>query len=528
MLMALKRMSALALAVSLVVPPAPVVAQVQLPALGDSVSADLSVGEERRYGDLIMTEIRPDPAVLDDPLLTAYIDSLWQPLLKSSRAQGHLSDELWERFAWETFLVRDRSVNAFALPGGFVGVHLGLINITQHRDELASVLAHEMSHVTQRHIARRIVGDAKSNALAILGGLLGVLALSRGGNIQAGYAAIMGSQAAAIQQQLNFSRDMEREADRVGFALMDQAGFRPSGMVQMFERMEQSMHLTDSGNYPYLRSHPLTSERIGEARQRASLIDDSAAEVDRTEHALMSARAKVLMDERIEALQYLEGLDAGGREGTRLEQLQARYSAALAAYKLRHRARGDAAVQAAQRYLPSEPAPRALAQRLLTMLQAEGALIGGDGAAGLLVLNNLSTQPVDRPLMLLRAELATKADASAAARASALEWLQSRVVDHPTDAGAWTLAGTLWELQGQKLRALRAQAEGRAALGDTRGAIDRLRAALRLSRTEAKSDQIEASVIDARLRAFTYQRRAHLQELYPRGVPRGVDPDDTP
>jgi beta-barrel assembly-enhancing protease len=515
-----------AVAMSLALPPAPLQAQVQLPTLGDAVSADLSLGDERRYGDLIMTEIRPDPAVLDDPLLSAYITSLWLPLIKAARTQGDLGEELWDRFAWETFLVRDRSVNAFALPGGFVGVHLGLIAITQGPDELASVMAHEMAHVTQRHIARRLVGDAKSNTLALIGTLLGVLAASRAGDIQAANAVIMGGQAAALQSQLNFSRDMEREADRVGFTLMAEAGFRPTGMVRMFERMEQAMHLTDSGSFPYLRSHPLTSERIGEARQRVSLYTPVGVDLDRTEHALMAARSRVLMDERAENLAVLEALDSGGREAGRMEQLAYRYTAALAAYKLNHRARGDAAVLAAQRYLPEAGPARVLAQRLFTLLQAEGAQMAGDGAAGLALLNTLSTQPVDRAVMLLRANLAAQANSPASARASALEWLQTRVVNEPRDATAWALAGRLWELDGQQLRAVRAQAESRAALGDAKGAIERLRAAMRLSRSQSAADPIEAQVIDARLRALTYARRAHLQALYPRGVPRGIDPDE--
>lgn len=521
------RWGALALSLSLLAPPAPAQAPLKLPTLGDAVSDSLSPSDERRMGDTIMSEIRPDPAVLDDPLLTAYIDSLWQPLLKAAREQGHLSDELYERFAWETFIIRERSVNAFALPGGFVGVYLGLVSITQQRDELASVLAHEMAHVTQRHIARRIVGDTQSTALTIIGTVLGLIAASRSGSIDLAQAAILGGQAAGIQQQLNFSRDMEREADRVGFGVMTSAGYRSLGMVRMFERMEQAMHLTDSGNYPYLRSHPLTTERIGEARQRASLLDDGAlAPNAKLEHTLMAARARVLMDERVDALQVMVGLEAGAREGGDIEQMGARYSAALAAYKLRQRDRGDAAVKASMRWWPADGVDRAYVARLFALLRAEGALLAGDGAGGLSILSPLNASLNDRPVLLMRAQLAAQPNAPASARQDLLELLQTHGVDHPKDSGAWEASARLWELQGQPLRALRAQAEARAALGDTRGAIERMRAALRLSRSAAGGgDQIEASVIDARLRALSYERRAHLQMLYPRGVPRGVEPE---
>lgn len=521
------RLGLVALALSLALPMAPAQAPLKLPTLGDAISESLSPSDERRMGDTVMSEIRPDPAVADDPLLTAYIDSLWQPLLRAAREQGHISDELWERFAWETFIIRERSVNAFALPGGYVGVYLGLLAITQQRDELASVLAHEMAHVSQRHIARRIVGDSQSTALTIVGTLLGILAASRAGSIDLAQAAILGGQAAGIQAQLNFSRDMEREADRVGFGVMTSAGYRPLGMARMFERMEQAMHLTDSGNYPYLRSHPLTVERIGEARQRASLLEDIAPTPNaKLEHGLMAARGRVLMDERVDALQVLVGLDQGVRDGSDLDQLSSRYSAALAAYKLRQRDRGDAAVAAARRWWPAEGVDRAFVQRLFTLLQAEGALLAGDGAAGLAMLAPWAMTTQDRATLLLRAQLAALPNAAPALRKDLLELLQTHVVEHPKDSLAWEASARLWELQGQSLRALRAQAEARAALGDARGAIERLRAALRQSRqAPGGGDQIEASVIDARLRALSYERRAHLALLYPRGLPRGVEPE---
>jgi beta-barrel assembly-enhancing protease len=187
-------------------PPTPI----QLPALGDAVSEVVPLHEERRYGDWIMSQVRGDPAVLDDPLLQDYIESLWQPLMRASRAQGHISDELAERFAWETLLIRDRVINASAWPGGYFMFNLGLIAMTGQRDELASVMAHELSHVTQRHIARGIAGEGKNTAINILGLLLGVLAASATGSPDAGIGVIYAAQSAALQQQLRFSREMER------------------------------------------------------------------------------------------------------------------------------------------------------------------------------------------------------------------------------------------------------------------------------------------------------------------------------
>jgi predicted Zn-dependent protease len=249
--------------------PTPALAQYNnLPALGDTASEDFNTGTERRLGDAIMREIRRDPDYLDDPVLLEYLQSLWQPLLSAAQALGDVDDDLKDRFAYEPFLVRDRSVNAFALPGGFVGVHLGLMAITQTRDELASVLAHEMTHVNQRHIAQGFANSKKQSILTAAAMIIGILAAARSGGGDAANAMILGGQAVGIQGQLNFSRQMEREADRIGMAMMSTAGFEPSGMAAMFERLQNASRLNDYGGFPYLRSHPLTTDRIGEARAR--------------------------------------------------------------------------------------------------------------------------------------------------------------------------------------------------------------------------------------------------------------------
>ena len=242
---------AVALLAGAALPPA--LAQNQLPALGDSVSEDFGVGAERNLGEQIMRSIRRDPDYIDDPVLVDYLQSLWQPLVRTAREKGDIGEDTTQRFAWEPFLVRDRSVNAFALPGGFVGVHLGLIAMTSSSDELASVLAHELSHVTQRHIARGMSNSRRQSLLSAAAMILGVLAASRASSADAANAVIVGGQAASIQGQLNFSRDMEREADRMGYGLLTGAGFAPSGMAAMFEKLDQASRLNDSGGFPYLR-----------------------------------------------------------------------------------------------------------------------------------------------------------------------------------------------------------------------------------------------------------------------------------
>jgi predicted Zn-dependent protease len=261
-----------------------------LPALGDGESISLSA--ERQLGDRIARELFRDPDYLEDAVLDEYIQQLWAPLVRAAVARGELSAELQERFAWRILLGRDRSVNAFALPGGYLGVHLGLMAVVSTADELASVLAHELSHVTQRHIARGISDQSKMTPWLVGSMILGAMAASK--NPQAAQALIVGGQAAAIQTQLSYTRDMEREADRVGYGILVDAGYDPGGFVSMFAKLQQAAGLNDSGAFPYLRSHPLTTERMADMQARQQLNASLPRPLPDMAHAMLAARARVL------------------------------------------------------------------------------------------------------------------------------------------------------------------------------------------------------------------------------------------
>jgi len=511
---------------------------IALPALGETSGQDLSAAAERKLGDRIMRSILSDPDVLDDPMLVEYLDVLWQSLLTSARQRGDITSELDQSHAWEPFLVRDRTVNAFALPGGYIGVHLGLIAMTGTPDELASVLAHELSHVTQRHIARMIGQQSRTSWVGVASLLLGMLAASR--NPAAAQAMIYGGQAVAIQGQLNFSRDMEREADRVGFSVLSDAGFDPGGMALMFEHLQQASRLNDDGSYPYLRTHPLTTERIGDARARLGVAGWDAARMALSIgpgssrlaawHALMAGRSRVLMDTRSIAQENLLSLTPPAGSPP-LSAAVTHYTRAVALQRSGALAKAQLALDDARnagKALPSEQ--QAVLQRVLWLTRVEAQLQGRQAEAAAQTLSqepapvasadgSVAAGPVvravvrsvvrleARPELLLAARVAL-ALPEPPSRQSALNdaaaRLQTHLSVHPLDATAWSLLSSVWQRLNQPIRAVRADAEASAAVGDLPGAIDRVIGAQKRFRQPDAASIIELSVMDARLR--TWQR----------------------
>ena len=337
-----------------------------LPTLGNSEGISLSA--ERRLGDRIARELYRDADYLEDPVLDEYIQRLWMPLVKAAAARGELSPELQERFAWRILLGRDRSVNAFALPGGYLGVHLGLIAVVSSNDELASVLAHELSHVTQRHIARSMDEQSKMTPLVIGSMILGAIALSK--NPQAAQGLIVGGQAAAIQSQLSYSRDMEREADRVGYGVLADAGYDPQGFVGMFGKLQQAAGLNDNGAFPYLRSHPLTTERIADMQARVQLNPAASRVAADVSQAMLAARAKVLSQNSTEALKaWTQDSKATSPQATPAQKAGALYAATLSHLQLRDMAAAERQLQALLKTVADDPA----AHRLAVLLHAEMA-----------------------------------------------------------------------------------------------------------------------------------------------------------
>ena len=460
----------------------------QLPELGDG--SELAASAERKLGDGIARDMFRDPDYIDDPVLFEYVDGIWQALLAAARSSGGMSAELDQRFAWQILMGRDRTVNAFALPGGYLGLNLGLVAVVTSRDELASVLGHELSHVTQRHISRLISRQSGQTPWVIGAMILGALAASK--NPDAGNALMVGGQALAIQTQLNFSRDMEREADRVGFGVMTQAGFAPQGFVTMFDKLQQASRLSDNGAFPYLRSHPLTTARIADMQARQPMGGALASPVELTlEHAMVSARARVLSTPAVDALRLMIAEATSPTQATQPAARQAAglYAGALAAGKLRDFAAANTFL--ARLAVITRGNDRAF--RLTGLLTVELALQSGQPAPAPALTH------AARPELFLSSQVLI-GNGSANEAAS---HLQTWVTRHPKDAAAWQLLASAYSAQGMLLRSIRAEGEAQVAQLDYAGALDRFKAAQTLVHNTvggAGVDHIEASIVDTRAR----------------------------
>ncbi len=246
---------------------------IRLPDMGSPADAVLSRSQEAQLGRQIMLSVRASGQVIEDPLINEYINDV------GSRVAAHANDG-GHRFTF--FVIEDPAINAFALPGGYIGVHTGLIEATRNEHELAGVLAHEVAHVTQRHIARALHANQRQSIIStalMLGAVLAGAAGAGGDAVQ----GLMGvAQGTAVQQRINFTRANEYEADRIGIEALAEAGFDPHGMASFFEVLSRQSPVSLEARVPeFLRTHPVTTTRISEARSRAAkyprtIADDSA------------------------------------------------------------------------------------------------------------------------------------------------------------------------------------------------------------------------------------------------------------
>jgi predicted Zn-dependent protease len=290
-----------------------------LPELGSPANAAVSLEDEYHVGLSYVAEIRRSGVILTDPEIAQYAQEIGHSL--SSRAE-----EGQHQFYY--FVIRDAEVNAFAIPGGFVAIHSGLILATRNENELAGVLAHETAHVTQRHIVRQLMDQSHEGLLATAAMLAAVLlgATAGRGSPDAIEGAILAGQSAMIQHQINYTRASEFEADRIGVSTMAEAGYDPLGVASFFDYMGHTGPEPSRVNaVQFLIDHPIFSDRVAEAQDRANQIGRIHHE-DSLSYLLIRERVRTIAGDPQMALQHYNNLLKNGGGKT----LQERYGKAVA------------------------------------------------------------------------------------------------------------------------------------------------------------------------------------------------------
>lgn len=479
MLIRIRRVIAALLIASLAAVPPTALAQVaNLPRLGDAAADELSPGLEQRIGEQIVREMRRERAVSDDAEVTDWLNAFATRLASTATAAG---------YSLNLLLVDDGTLNAFALPGGFIGVHSGLIVAAQSESELGSVIAHEIGHVTQRHIARMLARERQTSVVMLATMVLAALAATSSPQAAGGLASL--GSTVAQQQMLGFSRDAEREADRVGLDMLREAGYDANGMVSFLGRLQRSGRLYDTGAPDYLRTHPVTSERIADIQNRLRETRYKQR-ADSLEFRLVQARLRALADPDADALARA----AKSFEG----QLRDRTVDAAAGWfglaTVRNAQRQPELARTALEETRKRTGPHPFVERLA----AQVALDAGDAADALAVASAaLAQAPSNRALMRVkaRAMLAGKDYRNAAA------FLEDAVDIHRSDPTLWRLLAEAWHGAGDAGRAHRASAEHFALLGGLPAAIEQLKLAIRAGTL----DFYTGSQADARLREFESQ-----------------------
>ena len=462
--------------------PAPVPAQ--LPDLGDASGSELSLQTERKLGESIVREIRfREPTYLDDPEIAEYLNGLGARLIAA--APGGRQD-------FELFAMRDSSINAFALPGGFLGVHTGLISASENESEIASVIAHEMAHVTQRHIARQI-GIQKQMQMPVMIAMAAAILLARSRPDLASGAA-MAAQGSAVQTQLSYSRDFEREADRIGFQTLSGSGFDARAMGAFFEKMQRYSRIMDSGSVPsYLRSHPVTAERISEAQDRAERTP-LKQHVDSLEYHLVRAKVRAEANEPDDAVKMFSDAVSDRRFAN---EPGARYGLAVALLRAKEPKRAEAEIARLRADQVSSPMVDTLAARARLAL-------GDHGGALALLKAALERYPHRRPI--LYALLGTLQDQGRFDEVLAM--LAEPLRLYPRDPKLHEARARAYASQGRRSLQHQAQAEVYMLQGSLPAAIEQLQ----LAQTSGDGNFYDLSVVDARLKELRAEHARDLQD----------------
>lgn len=397
-----------------------------LPDLGEVADVSMSLADEARIGRDAMRAMRQEGSVSDDPEMSRYINNLGSVL-----SSGAPHPDLTFTF----FVVNDANINAFAMPGGYIGVNKGLILATQSEGELASVLGHEMAHISQRHLARMRAQGAP-NQLLLLGTLVAAALAAHSHNADAAMGTISAGVGLSIANQLSFSRDFEREADRVGMQYLAAGGFDVRSMPEFFQRLQRSERLNGGDAYAFLRTHPVTVERISEAENRAQNAP-VRMRADSTEYLLVREKIRSQDMEPAAAIKFYQNALA---HGLYLNQGAQWYGLARAQMDRHELPAAARSLAQARRLLPADP--------MLFALDAEMARKQQDGSRALAVYRAGRASFPDNPA-LVQGEIELLIQSGARAQAMA-EILQRQAVT-PDDPVLFRLQASIY-VDSDKLR----------------------------------------------------------------------------
>ena len=447
-----------------------------LPDLGDESQALYSPIQERKLGESVVRQIRAAGAYLEDPEVNDYLNDLGQRLVIA------IPESIQD---FQFFAVADPGINAFALPGGYVGINTGLILVTQSESELASVLAHEITHVTQHHFTRSMAGQQRS-LLYSLAALAIAIAAARSGSSssgQAASAAVASAQAIAIQTQLDYTRENEYEADRIGFKRLDAAGFDDTAMATFMQRLQKQTRFSDSSAPSYLRTHPITYERIAEAQARAQ--DKPYRQVpDSLDFNMVRALLKSYTGTEREAVLYF---DDALRERKYNSEVAARYGLVASLLRAKEMRRAKIELATLEMIAPPHPMVEAMAGHVYMDAGDLDAAIARFAAA-LQRYPNKMQLVYDYPEALLKAKRPHEA----------VTFLERELARFPDNGPLHRIAARAYADIGKQMQEHRHQGEFYAWAGDLRGAVIQYE----LASKAGDGDFYQASVVESRLRTL--------------------------
>jgi predicted Zn-dependent protease len=419
-----------------------------LPDLGDVSQAVLTPLQERQIGQQSMLQIRASKQFLDDAEINDYLNRLGYRLTGNSTEPGS---------GFEFFSLNDYSVNAFAMPGGFIGVNSGLLLTVQSESELAAVLSHEIAHVTQHHLARMVAGQQGDGMASIAA--IAVAILAARSNPQASQAILTGVQAHSVQKQLNFTRTHEQEADRIGLEILQKSNFNAHAMPEFLDRLQKATRLLD-GNVPgYLRTHPVTSERVADIENRVqkqpySLIEDSL------DFQLVRTKLIAAQKNTSDAIAYFSDALGAQKHGNPVAQRYGLVSALLRNNEVRRAAQE---LEVLRKQAKSNPMIETLAGQVKRAAKNDTDALAFYSAT-------VQNFPQHRALIYDYTDLLLQTNQAE----TAIKLLTEQLVRHPSDVTLYNLQAHGYAIQGKRLEQHQAQAYAYAWQGNLLAAIEQL------------------------------------------------------